>query len=123
MDTKQVVNLTPHEIVVRVGGEEIVFPPSGNVVRVKVFPMRSTTDLHPEDCDCVIPVFRNAFGEVEGLPPEDQYKDVVYIVSSLVAQAAAHHERRYDLLAPDTGPTAIRNSDGQIVAVTQLQQF
>jgi len=34
----------------------------------------------------------------------------------------AQHVRRPDVLAPDTGPTAIREG-GQIVAVTRLQRF
>jgi hypothetical protein len=63
-----------------------------------------------------IPIVRQHFGQIENLPePTD---GVIYITSSLVAQAA----QRVDVVSPDTGPTAIREN-GQIVAVRGLQAF
>jgi hypothetical protein len=55
--------------------------------------------------------------DVEGLPePED---GVIYITSSLVAGKLPS---RPDVLAPDTGPTAVRDENGHIVAVNRLQK-
>ena len=103
------VNLTPHPIVVRrEDGSEFTIAPSGAIARV------STTEKVVDNVDGV-PVVVREFGEVENLPePQD---GTIYIVSSLVLSAV---KGRGDVMAPDTGPTAIRNSDGHIVAVTRL---
>ena len=66
-----------------------------------------------------------AFNENPENPPvpevcEYQEPKAIYIVSSLVAQAVAG---RNDVVAPDAGPTAIRNEQGQIVAVTRFQRW
>ena len=107
----KILNYTPHAIVVRLAdGTDRAFPPSGVVARVK------TTDVPLEAVDG-IPTVRMTFGEVEGLLPEEE--GTICIVSSLVAQAA---KDRRDLVAPNTGPTAIREN-GQIVAVRGFQVF
>lgn len=121
----KIVNCTPHEIVLRstVGcrGHEFVFPPSGTVARV------ATVQEHDSDV-CLsdgdddfkgISIYLTKLGEVEGLP--DPERGVLYITSSIVAQAAAAAGRT-DVCSPDTGPTALR-VDGQIVAVTRLQRW
>ena len=106
----KILNYTPHAIVVRLAdGTDRAFPPSGVVARVK------TTDVPLEAVDG-IPTVRMTFGEVEGLLPEEE--GTICIVSSLVAQASG----RSDLIAPNTGPTAIREN-GQIVAVRGFQVF
>lgn len=45
---------------------------------------------------------------------------IQFSVSSLVAQAVVGRE---DVVAPDTGPTAIRDEAGRIVAVRRFQQW
>lgn len=100
------LNLTPHPIVIRTEDSNIVIPPSGRVARV------STTE---EVVDSIIgvPVVRRMFGAVEGLPEDD----TPCVVSALVLAAVPG---RPNTFAPDTGPTAVRDERGQIVAVTRL---
>lgn len=100
------LNLTPHSITLRAGGGDITLPPSGAVARVK-------TREEPAGEITGMPVIMRTFGEVEGLPPEG----TPCIVSALVANAVPGRKGVY---APDTGPTAIRDEKGQIVAVTRL---
>ncbi|RLI11543.1 hypothetical protein DRO33_03915 [Candidatus Bathyarchaeota archaeon] len=141
----RIVNLTPHEIVLQVSNKRITIPPSGRIARV------ATKQVY-EDSVTVngveVPIYRTEFGKVEGLPPYsclncvhfknnggecdpegqpdvpeqcDRFEPLeVYVVSSLVAQAV---KGRKDVVAPDTGPTAIRNEQGQIVAVTRFQRW
>jgi hypothetical protein len=102
------VNLTPHAItIVGVGAIE----PSGSVARVEMA--------------------ERVFGNVGGVPTVSRKaKSVIglphgelgtiYIVSSMVLDALGRRANRGDVLAPDTGETAIRNEKGQIVAVTRL---
>ena len=103
------VNLTPHDIHVRVGNEEKVIPASGKVARVAV-DQKVVGEVDG------VPVVSNSYGKVENLP---DYTDdeTIYIVSSMVLQAV---HQRADVVAPDTGSTAIRNEKGQIVAVTRF---
>lgn len=51
-------------------------------------------------------------GEVTGLP--DAEWGVLIIVSAMVRELASH---RKDVISPDTGPSAIRNDKGHIIAV------
>ena len=100
------VNLTPHEI--NIVGYGII-PPSGIIARVN-------TIQRVVDNIVGIDVVETFYGEITGIPePED---DTIYITSSLVAGFA----KRDDVLAPDTGGTAVREN-GQIVGVTRLQSF
>jgi hypothetical protein len=105
----ELVNLTPHSITIKTESETINLPVSGYVARL---------DSRQEGDSALggVPVITTCFEGVTGLPDPEPGK--VYIVSSLVAQFI----RRPDVVAPDTGPTAIRQ-DGQIVAVTRLQRF
>ena len=104
------VNLTPHEIVVRLpDGSERKFPSEGNA-RVAV--------AQKEDGELDgIPLFVNEYGAVEGLPDYDP--GVLYIVSLMVINALKaenHGSIRCDVVSPDSGPSAIREA-GKIVAV------
>lgn len=63
----------------------------------------------------LIPLQRRSTGAVTGLP--DPQPDTLLIVSSMVLDAA---KGRVDLIAPDTGATAIRDDAGRIVAVTRF---
>jgi hypothetical protein len=106
----QIINLTPHPITIQPSGAPAVtIPVSGRIARLD-----SAQEIDAGVAG--VPVVTTRFGRVIGLPEPEEGK--VYIVSSIVAQ----HVRRPDVLAPDTGPTAIRQ-DGQIVAVTRLQRF
>ena len=115
MENVEFVNLTPHEItLVREDGEVVKIPPSGQVARVKV---------EQEEIKKVagIPVVRTKFGGVEGLPEPENGK--IFIVSSIVAQAAAKLGRT-DVVAPDTSPQGvIRDENGRIIGVKRFQIF
>ena len=62
----------------------------------------------------------NAFSgrilEIEGLP--EPKPDTIFVVSGMVRDAL---EGRPDVLAPDTGKTAVRNQQGQVTYVTRLR--
>ena len=106
----QFVNLTPHEIGIRIRMSDIILPSAG-LARV------STTEEQVGDVDG-IPLVRTTYGEVSGLP--DPADGVIYIVSAVVLDAAKRAGRT-DVVAPDSGPSAIRNDKGHIVAVRQLR--
>ena len=107
-----VLNLTPHAITVRLpDGTDRTYPPSGTAARV-VMEEYVAFYLHG-----VIPVIRREPGEVVGLPTDG----APCLVSAMVLdvlRGAGH--AALNIYAPDTGPTAIRNEKGHIVAVTRL---
>ena len=82
--TTTITNLTPHAIVV--GSRS--FPPSGTLARVAMV-------ITPQGEIDGIPLFKTAFGRVEGLPPMEAGR--YYLVSALVASA---EKDRDDLLSP-----------------------
>ncbi len=104
------INLTPHVITVRAESGDVNIEPSGIIARVSV----SQEVVGKVEG---IEIVRSAFGAVENMPEPD---GTIYIVSSMVAQALSF---RVDIVAPDTGPTAIRDESGRIVAVTRFQRF
>lgn len=97
----KIVNLTPHDvnIIGEIGEVVQTFPASGELARCSV---------SREQVDAInsVPVNRTVFGEVTGLP--EQQEGVVYIVSALVAQAT----KRDDVLIPDD---AVRDEQGRII--------
>lgn len=97
----KIVNLTPHDINIigEIGEVVQTFPASGELARCSV---------SREQVDAInsVPVNRTVFGEVTGLP--EQQEGVVYIVSALVAQAT----KRDDVLIPDD---AVRDEQGRII--------
>jgi len=99
------VNLTPHAIKLNDGTE---FPPSGTIARV-------AADLQEVGTINGVKLFRQTFGEVEGLP--EQFPGIagqIYIVSAMVLAAS----NRNDLMAPATGhKDVVRNENGQIISV------
>jgi len=104
----EIVNLTPHPVVIqKVTGEKIEIPPSGIVARVKEERIK-VGEING------IPIYAMKYGEVENLP--EPRKGVVYIVSSVVLP---YTKGRTDVFAPDTG-RAIRDEKGNIVAVCGL---
>lgn len=106
------VNLTPHPVTVRLpDGTEHTYPPSGFVARV------DTVEYKAEPIDG-LPTIARTMGRVSlGYDALGQ----TLIVSSLVLQAALaqKHPDLSRLVAPDTGPTAIRDERGQVRAVTR----
>lgn len=127
----KLVNLTPHTIrvVVSHGYTDILeIPPSGKVARVtskqyfhnyiEVYKPDSFGEGPEEFRETIplkIPVCKTTFEEPIEVPEPEE--GTVYIVSSLVKQQLPN---RYDVVAPDTGPSAIREN-GQVVAVTRFQ--
>ena len=104
------INLTPHEIVLLVQGTRTSWPPEGGIL-----PRVATTTTLVEGFG--LPCVHTVMGEVESLP--EPIPGTVFIVSTMVAQAATH---RADLVSPDTGPTAIREN-GQVKGVSRFQSF
>lgn len=108
----KIVNLTPHDIIVRLkNGEEITFPASGEVARVKTV---------SEDAGEVagVPVVSQEYDEIQGLP---EPKDGTLYLVSLVVRQAAQEQGRTDIIIPDTSPQgAIRDEQGRIVAVRRF---
>jgi len=113
MKKMKIVNLTQHAIAVADENGNIIrtIEPSGMVARVAI------TQTVVGDVDG-IPLVETVFGEVEGLP--DPEPGVVYITSTLVMQAA-RKAGRTDVVSPDTGPTSVRNEQGQVIAVRRFQ--
>lgn len=105
----QFINLTPHPIVIIKPDGRIEIPPSGKIARVGV-----TQKVVGEVGG--IPLVRNEWGAIEGLPEPSQ-DDVIYIVSSLVL---ARVRGRTDVVAPDTGPTAVRDETGRIIGIRRF---
>ena len=110
----KIVNMTAQEIIVRLPDCGRVYPPSGQVVSWQVL-----TETWIDALDGV-PTILSSFGALEGLPSMEP--GVIYLTSTPAAQKAASLGR-LDVLSPDTGPTAIRNEKGQVVAVTRFQRF
>lgn len=104
------VNKTPHAICIANEAGEVVrtIEPELPAARVAV------TQEKRGEIDGV-PVSITRYGKVENLPEERP--GVIYIVSQVVMQAA---DDRGDLIRPDTGPTAVRDAEGRIVAVRSL---
>lgn len=108
-------NLTPHEITLinNKTGKKTVLKPSGIIARVsvkeEVFAVCQYTGLD---------IIKREFTSIENLPEEKS----VYIVSALVLEAIKKNNIKDERIfyAPDTGNTAVRNNEGNIVAVTRL---
>lgn len=107
----ELVNLTPHAIVIQTQDGTVVLEPSGEVARVRSTPGRLLT----ED---PVPIYSSpTWGEVQGLPAPEP--GVGYVVSAMVAAQVPYRD---DVLSPGTGPgdNAVRDAEGRIVAVTRL---
>lgn len=113
----KVVNLTPHPITLRDSDDtDTTIPPSGQIARLTCEPGRVL--LQP--CEGLpVPVYGpDTAGDIVGLP--GAAPDTLYIVSNVVADAVSD---RQDVVCPATGPAdnPIRNTGGQVVAVTRLK--
>lgn len=96
------INLTPHAICVDGLG---TFPASGKVARVSI------EQVAVGEVAGIV-AYKQSAGLVVGLPSPEE--GTIYIVSGMVVSAIAG---RNDVVAPDTGDSAIRNEKGHIVAV------
>lgn len=109
----KIVNLTPHALVFcsPSGEQNLTIPPSGEIVRCieEVQPI-STVTVDGHD----IPVVAKAFGELQGLP--DEQEGTVYVVSALAAQAA-YKAGRQDVYCPGD---PVRDADGKITGCRSL---
>jgi hypothetical protein len=106
----KLVNLTPHAINIANEDGEIVrvIPPSGTVARV-------TSKAVPRPPIDGVPFVETVLGKVEGLPNPDG--GTYYIVSQFIISALPTWP---NLVRPDTGPSCLRDDNGQIVAVRAL---
>ena len=95
-----IINLTPHDINLLLEDDVIVFKSKG-IARVQ------QKEIIDEYFDRV-PIYKNKYGEVEGLPEE---KDGVYYIVSFVV-ASALKDKRNDLLIVTKTE---RNEKGQII--------
>ena len=123
----ELVNLTPHEIVLYSGPEVVARIPSTGVCRV------NSIAGPAEDVDGLpVPVAAPyTYGTVEGLPTLKEMRanpNRRYIVSAMVAQAVvaenegmriAGNGRAEYVLSPDTDKHAVR-VDGSIAGTTRL---
>lgn len=99
---KVIVNLTPHEIHLYRGDELVEKIKSSGIARVAV-----RSEIIGEING--FPISKNFYGEIIGLP--DPQPETFYVVSALVAQAAAGLKRTDLLVVNDT----VRDKDGRIV--------
>jgi hypothetical protein len=106
----QLVNLTPHDVVIRNDDEDIVIPKSGMVARVK------ETVIHKEIINGV-QVTDIHYEKTSNLP---ECKDGIYYIVSIVVAYA--NSGRHDLVFPD-GLNAYRDEKGQIEAVPGLRRI
>lgn len=104
----EIVNLTPHSIVLIDGKTRTAIPSSG-VARVGSTPGQHLGGFLWSG---------TSFGEVEGLPAPNP--GTIYVVSALVAARIGNS--RDDVFSPGTGPNdgAERNEKGQVTGVTRL---
>jgi len=98
---KVIVNLTPHEIHLYRGDELVEKIKSSGIARVAV-----RSEIIGEING--FPISKNFYGEIIGLP--EPQPGIFYVVSALVAQAAAG--RRTDLLVVND---TVRDQEGRII--------
>lgn len=116
----RIVNLTPHPLRIFVSKDAeapaLEVPPSGTIARVAVSQKKVGEVLG-------FPVFKQEYGEVQGLPQKPE-EDTIYVVSSLVLNAVASHSKLRQvweghLASPNTAQ-ALRDESGRIVGVVGL---
>jgi hypothetical protein len=101
-----IINLTPHSIVLDVDGVQTTFPTSGIVARVSQVTVGTGMFIAGAE------ISTSTFGAVEMPATID---GTMFIVSAMVLTALGNS--RLDVIAPKTDATAIRNEAGHIVAV------
>lgn len=117
----RLLNLTPHAIVILNSNGEVIttIPASGKIARIKTSSSEVGTFSFNNES---IPVIANTKEGFIDLPNpssiSEEYDGI--LVSSMVLDClpAEYHNIAF---APDTGPSAVRDSKGHIVGVTQLR--
>ena len=106
------INCTNHEITVDLDATLLVIPPSGNVARVS---LQQCMSAIVDD----IPIYDALPSTViKGLP--DPSDDLLYIVSSTVAQ----HARRPDVVCPNHAPDqCTRDHHGRIISIKSFLRY
>lgn len=112
MQQTNLINLTPHEVVLVCGDQVLAFPPSGTVARV-IRERRREGAL--KGGDVLIPVNAISETDIANLPPPES--GTQYIVSNIVARFASDRD---DLLAVDQ---VIRNNNGRIIGAAALAKI
>tara|TARA_R100001530_G_scaffold107627_1_gene75301 strand:+ start:7188 stop:7529 length:342 start_codon:yes stop_codon:yes gene_type:complete len=103
--------------------QEIVLEPSGSIARVNFDKVHDVYLNTTEGVD--ITVVKRQFGQLF-IPPNIDKLGSHFIVSSLVLEAMRHFQKleKYGVYSrfycPDTGPTALRDINGNIQSVTRL---
>ena len=110
----KLINLTPHSITLIIGDNTVSIPASGQLARVsQVTEQLGVAELELADGTLItVPVSRNTYGQVDGLPEQDD--ETKYIVSALVKSACPN---RIDLLVPNE---SVRDEAGRIVGCRSL---
>lgn len=109
VDQYELVNLTPHEILLLPdGGTKIIVSPSGTVARVEMARVPGLGGLTIGG----VPVWHTTVASRGVLPLQREHR--YYLVSRVVAEA---HPGRLDLLIPDE---AVRDADGRIIGCRAL---
>ena len=118
----RLINLTPHAVTIRLNEADIIIKPTEPAARVGLKTYRSSYRIASvwTENNIEIPVHVPLFGDVEYLP--DPQEGVIYITSMIVASSLTGKERG-DVMGLDTGPSAIRDGDGNIVAVRGLVKY
>lgn len=109
----RIVNLTPHEVKIVDGGNNVVAVfPSDGVARA------SQHDMLVDEINS-IPVVETEFGEVLGLP--EPTEGTVFIVSRITVEAARAQGLSTDDLLVTSG--AVRDDQGRIVGCRALARL
>jgi len=103
----KIVNLTPHDIVVR-SGEDFVTIPSSGVARC----VEGRAELGSIS-GTNIKLFEVSHGKVEGLP--EPQADTIFVVSAIVAQAVPD---RNDVYSPSG---LVRDAEGRVIGCEGFQ--
>jgi hypothetical protein len=118
----KIVNATPHEIILYLGGNdpdypgmgELRLPPSGLIARAEEQTQPAGEFYYDGE---IVPIVACEFGSLTGLPPENE--DTAYVVSAIAARAARAAGRTdcYTVALP------VRDGAGRIVAARALARM
>jgi len=110
--TPNLLNLTPHPIVLRSLGGDRTLPPSGRVARVDIEEVQQPGYVEG------VKVIARRPGKVTGIPKDDKGAYIPCVVTPAVLAALPAGTR--NVYAADMGPSAVRGPQGKVVAVTRL---
>lgn len=104
-----IINLNKHAVSGVFNGEVVSFPACEQGKECRVSVTSKEVERVP-GMKCV----ETTYGEVQNVP--EPQEGVVYIVNMIVLDRMPH---RKDLIAPDSGPSAVRNEKSQVLHVVQ----